>query len=237
MSGVIAQVLADTKVISREANQHVYHELLDLQTLTKDPTLASPYLQASANSVVAANGGSTGNLTITMNFPKAGVKVTTGNITFNAAVATVQSSIDSALSGEVIGATYNAGDVAASGAGLISGNALTLTANGATVNGYQMIVTTANVDMDVAAPSVTEGVVGTGNRPAEAALFHLDVLRPSGTLPYQGQVAVPSDYELGDNPFSVSPALQAALAHDAIVNEDETIGVAIRAALPSVAND
>jgi hypothetical protein len=237
MADVIATVLSNTKSISREANHHVYKELTDLQTLTTDPALASPYLAASAVSTVSkTTNAASGNFTLTLNFPKAGVSKTTGNIAFNAAAATIQTAIDSALAGETIGATYSAGDVDAAVTGNISANAATITANGSTVNGYNLIVTTANVDLSAYEMTVTQNTAGTGNRPAEAALQALQVLGPSGTLPYQGQAAKASDYALLDNPFSVSPALQAALAQDVIVNEDATIGAAIREALPCVEN-
>lgn len=235
MSGIIATVFTDTKTISREANHHVYKELEDLQTLTLDPDLASPYLLASSVSTVGATTNATeGNFTITLNFPKAGVVKTTANIAYNAEAAAIQTAIDDALDGETIGATYNAGDVDVAVTGNISANAATLTANGTTVNGYNMIVTTSNVDMDADEITVTQNTVGTGNRPAEAALQMLQVVGPSGTLPYQGQAAVKSDYEMLGNPFSVSPALQKALIDDIIVNEDATIGVAIRNAVGCV---
>jgi len=239
MSDVIASVLAATKTISREANRHVYKELTDLQELTADPALASPYLLATSVSTVSpTTNASSGNFTLTLNFPKAGVSKTTGNITFNAAAATIQTAVDSALSGEVIGATYVAGDVNVAVTGNISANAATVTANGTTVNGYNMFITTSNVDLDAYEMTATQNTVGTLNRPAEAALQILQVLGPSGTLPYQGKATVePTEYELLGNPFSVSPATQEALAQDVIINEDETIGVAIREALPSVENN
>ena len=149
MSDVIASVLAATKTINREVNRHVYKELTDLQTLTTDPALASPYLLASSVSTVSKTvNASSGNFTLTLNFPKAGVAKTTGNIVFNADAATIQSAIDAALAGETIGATYVAGDVDAAVTGNISANAATITANGTTVNGYNMFVTTANGDLD-----------------------------------------------------------------------------------------
>jgi len=238
MADVIASVLSATKSISREANHHVYKELTDLQTLTTDPALASPYLLASAVSTVSkTTNASSGNFTLTLNFPKAGVSVTTANIAYNAAAAAIQTAIDNALNGEVIAATYSAGDVDAAVTGNVSANALTVTANGTTVNGYNLIVTTSNVDLDAYEMTVTQNTVGTLNRPAEACLQFLGVLSPSGTLPYQGKATVEaSEYALGDNPFSVSPALQAALAQDVIVNEDKVIGAAIREALPCVEN-
>jgi hypothetical protein len=238
MADVIATVLTNTKSISREANHHVYKELVDLQTLTTDPALASPYLLASSVSTVSKTTNATsGNFTLTLNFPKAGVSKTTANIAFNAAAAAIQTAIDNALNGETIASTYSAGDVDAAVTGNISANAGTITANGTTVNGYNLIVTTANVDLDAYEMTVTQNTVGTQNRPAEAALLALQVAGPSGTLPYQGQSTVEaSEYELKDNPFSVSPALQAALVQDMIVNEDKTIGAAMREALPCVEN-
>ena len=73
MAGVIATLLAAPKTINVSADakgpsRHVYNELLELQA-QGDPTLASPYLKADAVETVAANGGTSGNLTITINFP------------------------------------------------------------------------------------------------------------------------------------------------------------------------
>jgi len=237
MTDMIASVLTSKKAISREANQHAYKELLDLQTLTTDPELASPYLLASSVSTVSATtNASSGNFTLTLNFPKAGVEKTTANIAYNANASTIQSAVDAALNGETIVASYNAGDVDVAVTGNISANAATVTANGSTVNGYNLIVTTSNVDLDAYEMDVTQNTVGTQNRPAEATLQMLQVVGPSGTLPYQGQAALASDYEPLGNPFSVSPALQAALCEEVIQNEDKTIGQAIREALPCVEN-
>jgi len=235
MAGTIATFLADASTINTNEDsdqkgqqRHAYKELLDLQAVN-DPALASPYLAASANSVIAANGGASGNLTITMNFPKAGVAKTTGNIAYNASVATVQTAIDAALAGETIGATYVADDVKASGAGIISGNALTLTANGTSVNTYNMVVTTANAgDLSVNAPAVTAGVVGTGNRPAEALLAQQSVVTPLGTITAQGDSPSEGDYLLGDNPRSLSPGLQEIICSSIQRDEDKTIGDFIR---------
>lgn len=240
MANVIATVISDTKNIDKTADargpsRHAYDELVDLQSSPSgDPELASPYLKASAQSTVAATGGSSGNFTITMNFPKYGVAVTTANIVYNAAEAAIQTAIDNALSGETVVSSYNAGDVDAAVTGNVSANAATITANGSTVNGAHMIVTTTNVDLDVAAPAVTQVTAGTMNRPAEALLALFDVVSPSGTVPYQGQAATESDYSLGDNPFSISPGLQKLLIDDIILNEDDTIGVAIREAVGCV---
>lgn len=239
MAGAIATLLTNKKTITdadvKGPLRHVYQELVGLQSVPGDPTLASPYLQASSVSTVSKTvNASSGNFTLTLNFPKAGVSKTTANIAFDDDESTIQTAIDNALSGETIGATYNAGDVDIAVTGNISANAATITANGSTVNGYNLIVTTANVDLDAYEMTVTQNTVGTQNRPAEATLKLFDVVRPSGTLPYQGQSAVPSDYELGDNPFSLSPATQASLIQEIIINEDETIGVAIRDAVGCV---
>lgn len=232
MAGVIATLLSTAKVfpkttVGRGQLRHAYDELVAIQA-KGDPTLATPYALASANSVIAANGGSSGNFTITMNFPKYGVSVTTGNVLFSSAVAAVQTLVDAALAGQTILATYVADDVKCSGAGAISGNALTITANGATVNGADMVVTTTNVDLDVAAPAVTANVVGTQNRPAEAILATLDVVKPSSTVTAQGSTPSAGDYVLGDNPYSMSPGCQDLLLREVEVSEDLTIGQFLR---------
>ena len=235
MAGTIATLLSDSKNLSSTPTKgpvvHAYNEAVELQSVA-DPTLASPYLKASAASTVAANGGSTGNLTITMNFPKYGVAVTTGNIAYNASVATVQTAVDSALATKVILATYNADHVKASDAGLISGNVLTLTANGTTVNGAHMVVTTANVDMDVAAPAVAVVTVGTQNRPAEAFLYHFGVIEPVSSVVAQGITPTAANYQLlseGDiNAHSLSPGLLDAVVRDVAANEDNDLAVLFR---------
>jgi hypothetical protein len=234
MAGVIATLLAGSKVVPqsgtglRGQNRHAYDELIDLQA-AGDPDLASPYLLASANSVISATtNASSGNITITMNFPKYGVAVTTGNIAYNASVATIQTAVDAALAGKVIVATYVADDVKASGAGVMSGNAITLTANGTTVNGAHMVVTTANVDLDAMEQTVTANVVGTQNRPAEAVLDLWGVVSPATVPAPQGTSPTDGDYTLGDNPLSLSPGLKDLLVREVEMSDDATIGAFIR---------
>jgi len=242
MANAIATVLANAKTINSENDakgplRHVYEELVALQTVPGDPALASPYLKASHVTTIPAYADtvSSGNFTITINFPNYGVAVTTGNIAFDANEATIQSAVDAALDTKTIVATYNAGDVSVNLVGDLTANAATLTANGTTVNGAYMVVTTTNVNLD-ADELVTPVVAtaGTMNRPAEATLKLFDVVVPSGTLPYQGQAALETDYTLKDNPFSLSPATQKALIDEIIINENETIGLAIRSVVGCV---
>jgi hypothetical protein len=224
MAGTIATFLASSVTFSSadlKGNiRHAYNELVDQQT-RDDPDLASPYLKASANSVIAATAGSSGNFTITMNFPKYGVAVTTGNVVYNASVAAVQT-------------------LKASGAGIISGNALTLTANGTTVNGAAMVVTTTNVDLDVAAPAVTAGVIGTMNRPGEAILKQLNIVQSvSGTVAVQGIDVAEGDYETvqdngGYNPWSIAPGTLDLIVDDIAVNEDKALALEFRRLIGSI---
>jgi len=234
MAGTIATLLTAPKTINivdadnKGPQRHVYEELLRLQA-THDPTLASPYLKASANSVISPTvNASSGNFTITMNFPKYDVAVTTGNIVFNASVATIQTAVDIALATKVILATYVADDVKASGAGVISGNAVTLTANGTTVNGAAMVVTTANVDLNAMEQTVTPGVIGTQNRPAEAVLALYSVVTPLTVPTPQGSDPAEGDYVVGDNPLSMSPGLKSALISEIKANGDVTVAAEMR---------
>ena len=234
MAGMIATLLSGSVAVPqsgaglRGQNRHAYDELAAIQAVN-DPTLATPYLLASANSVISATtNASSGNFTITMNFPKYSVAVTTGNIIWNASVATIQTAVDAALAGEVILATYVADDVKASGAGIISGNAVTLTANGTTVNGAAMVVTTANVDLDAFEQTVTANVVGTQNRPAEAILNEYSVIETTSVPTPQGSSPSVGDYTLGDNPLSMSPGLQDLMLREITVAEDFTIGEFLR---------
>jgi hypothetical protein len=204
MAGIIATLLANAKVIPQSDDnidlrgglRHAYQELKAIQAVN-DPTLASPYLKASGVSTVASNGGTTGNLTLTINFPKYGVSVTTANIAYNDAQAAIQSAIDTALSGETVLASYNAGDVDAGACANFSSADCAITANGSTVNGAHMILTTANVDMDVAAPAVTVNTVGTQNRPAEGVLAVYGVIKPATVPTPQGLSPSAGDYTLG----------------------------------------
>lgn len=243
MAGTIATFLASSVTFSSadlKGNiRHAYNELVDQQS-RNDPDLASPYLKASANSVIAATAGASGNFTITMNFPKYGVAVTTGNVIYNASVAAVQTLVDAALAGQEILATYVADDVKASGAGVISGNALTLTANGTTVNGAAMTVTTTNVDLNVAAPAVTAGVIGTMNRPGEAILKQLNIVQSvSGTVAVQGIDVAEGDYETvqdngGYNPWSIAPGTLDLIVDDIAVNEDKALALEFRRLIGSI---
>jgi hypothetical protein len=229
MAGTIATLLSTAKAISkvdadnRAGQRQAYDELIQLQN-QGDPTLASPYVDASAVSTVAANGGTTGNFTLTLNFPEYGVTATTANIVYNAAEAAIQSAIDTAMSGKVVVATYSAGDVDAGACVNMASASCNITANGTTVNKAHMIVTTANVDMDVAAPGVTVVTVGTANRPAEAMFAYYGCLTPN-TIP-AGHGVTPSDgdYVDGDNPLSLSPGLKALLVTEMEVSENGVLG-------------
>lgn len=235
MAGAIATLLTGATAIPktgtglRGQNRHAYDELIDLQSAS-DPTLAAPYVAASGNSVVSATtNASSGNFTLTINFPNYGVAVTTGNIAYNATAATIQTAIDSALSGETIVASYNAGDVDAAVTGNISANAATITANGTTVNGAHMVITTANVDLDAYEMTVTAGTVGTPNRPAEAVLAAFSIITPASGIVGYGLTPTDGQYVTGDNPKSISPGLKDLLVREVEVNEDGTIGAFFRA--------
>lgn len=232
MANVIATLLTAPKTINITATKgpqrHAYKELTALQA-SHDPTLATPYVAANSAVTVAANGGTTGNYTITMNFPKYNVAVTTGNIIYNSANAVIQTAIDAALAGEDIVATYVADDVKVGTTANASSATISITANGTTVANTYMLVTTANVDMDVAAPAVTVNTVGTGNRPAEAVLGLYGAITPSGDISPQGTTPATGAYVTGDNPKSLSPGLQSLLVAEIQASEDATIGRAIRA--------
>jgi hypothetical protein len=244
MANVIATLLDSPATINTDEGgmkgpqRHVYEELTYLQTDPGDPALASPYLKAAHVTTVPAHTDTitSGNFTITMNFPNYGVAKTTANIAFDDEQAAIQTAVDNALDGETIVGSYTAGDVDVALTGNLTANAATLTANGDGVNGAYMVVTTSNVDLDadkLGTPVVA--TAGTMNRPAEATLALFDVVKPSDSTPYQGQTVTASDFEVGDNPFSLSPGTVKALVKEAVVNEDDPdIGLAMQAALEAI---
>lgn len=234
MAGIIATLLSNSKNISstidKGPGRHIYNELVALQNVI-DPALASPYLLASHVTTIPAHTDtiSSGNFTITINFPKYGVAVTTGNIAYDAAAAAVQTAIDTALDGSTIVSSYNAGDVDAACTDNLTANDFTLTANGTTVNGAYMVVTTTNVNLDadnLATPVVA--TAGTLNRAAEAFLYEFGVVGPSSTPVGHGVSVAATDYALinsGDiNPHSLSPALLDAVVRDVAYEESPTNG-------------
>lgn len=229
MAGTIATLLASAKAISkvdadnRGQQRHAYDELIQLQGVG-DPTLASPYVDASAVATVGANGGSTGNFTITLTFPAEGVAVTTANVVYNADAAAIQTLLDTAMVGAVVVATYSAGDVDAGACANMSSATCAITANGTTVNQAHMVVTTANVDLDVAAPAVTVGTIGTPDRPAEAMFAYYSCLTPASAPLGYGITPTAGDYVDGDNPLSLSPGLKALLVSEMEVSENATLG-------------
>ena len=228
MPGTIASLLTAAKTIAkvgtvRGPQRHAYDELIQLQNVG-DPTLASPYVDASAVSTIAANGGTSGNFTITLNFPAEGVTATTANVVYNAAEAAIQTLIDTAMSGKVVVTTYVAGDVDAGACVNMASATCNLTANGTTVNQAHMVVTTANVDLDVAAPGVTVVTVGTADRPAEAMFAYYSCLTPDTVPLGYGVTPTAGDYVDGDNPLSLSPGLKALLVFEMEVNENATLG-------------
>lgn len=238
MAGVIETLLDSPSTINTNSKKgpqrHIYNELVDLQSDPGDPELESPYLKADHVTTIPDHTDTitSGNFTITLNFPNYDVKETTANVAFDAEEAAIQTAVDDALSGETIVDSYTAGDVDVSLTGNLTANEATLTANGTSVSGAYMLVTTSNVDLD--ADKLADPVVataGTMNRPAEATLALFDVIKPVSSAPYQGESVSESDFEAGDNPFSLAPATKKALAHEAVVSEDTTIGDALRAVL------
>ena len=232
MANVIATLLTSPKTINvadtKGPQRHAYKELLALQA-KHDPTLEPPYVAGNSGVTIAANGGTTGNFTITMNFPKHNVAVTTGNILYNSANAAIQTLVDTALAAQELVGTYVADDVKVGLTVNASSGSFGMSANGTTVANTYMIVTTANVDMDVAAPAVTVATIGTGNRPAEAVLGLYSAITPSGNIAPQGTTPATGAYVVGDNPLSLSPGLQSLLVAEITAKEDATIGRAIRA--------
>lgn len=241
MAGAIATVLSNTihfpsAVGSKGPLRHAYQEIKALQA-KGDPDLESPYLKADHVTTIPAHADtiSSGNFTITVNFPLYSTVKTTGNIAYNAEAATIEAAIDTAMAGVTLAAAWTDADINVALTGNLTANDATLTFNGDSVTGVYCIVTTTNVDLDaneLSTPVVA--TVGTGNRPAEAVLNAFDVLRPSGTLPYQGQAVNHEDYERGDNPWSMSPGTVKLLIEDIISNENQAIGNAIMAVQDSV---
>lgn len=240
MANVIATLLDSPSTINTEEGdqkgpaRHIYEELTYLQSDPGDPVLESPYLKADHVTTVPAHTDTvtSGNFTITVNFPNYGVAETTANIAFDDDEAAIQSAVDTALSSETVVGSYSAGDVDVSLTGNLTANAATLTANGDSVSGAYMLVTTANVDLDadeLATPVVA--TAGTMNRPAEATLALFDVVKPASSTPYQGESVTGSDFEAGDNPFSLAPATKKALAREAKVAENAVIGLALESVL------
>lgn len=237
MAGTINTVISNAATFNtdddaRGPDRHIHNELLDLKA-SSEKDLAAPYLLTSHVSTVPAHTAAitSGNFTMTLNFPKYGVAVTTGNIAFDDEEAAIQTAVDTALSGETILSTYSAGDVDVALTGNLTANAATITANGTSVNGAYMVITTANVDLDadkLGTPVVA--TVGTLNRAAEMTLNMLEILYLT-SVPYLGEPVDKDDFTVGDNPLSVSPATKRALVNEIIVNVDEDLGVAMREAL------
>jgi hypothetical protein len=235
MAGTIATLLASSKVIPqtgaglRGQNRHAYDELIDIQN-QHDPDLASPYLLAAAVSRVSETLNATsGNFALTLNFPNYGVEVTTGNLSFAINQATLQIAIEAAMAGQTVVGLFGGGDidVAIPGPNLNAAPA-TITANGSSVNGAHMIITTANVDLDVDEMSVDALTIGTMNRPAEATLAAFDVAGPVSDVTPQGLAPSEGDYTAGNNPLSMSPGLKDLLVAEIEMSEDSTLGVFIR---------
>jgi hypothetical protein len=237
MAGVIATYLTDSDNLATGAKGPIRHaraELVELQAKS-DPTLASPYLKASGVCTIPARAGTctSGNLTITVNFPKYNVAVTTGNIAFDAEQADIQTAIDTALDGETILSAYTAGDLDVALTGNLddTGNACVITANGDSINGVYFTIATNNVNLGTAnlsTPAVT--TPGTMNRPAEAFLYHFGVMGPASSIKPQGLIAADTDYELLNegniNPHSLSPGLLDIVLRDLAIEQPSVADVA-----------
>jgi hypothetical protein len=233
MADMIATLLSTAKVIPQTNDErdlkgplrHIYRELKDLQQ-EEDPELTTPYLKASAVSTLVANGETEGNFTLTINFPKQGVSVTTGEIGYNADDSDLGAAIDLALSGQTIIGTYVAEDIYIGNSNNVATDNCTITANGSTVNGAYMEITATAVDLGSETdPTVTSDVIGTQNRPAEAVLHYFDVIVANELpQPQNGSYPTSSTYYRGDNPESLSPSLIRLLIEEIQTNQDEKIG-------------
>jgi hypothetical protein len=229
MAGTIATLLTAPKTINindednKGPQRHVYEELVGIQS-ANDPVFASPYAEVDNVNTIPANtsASSSGNFTITLNYPKQGVEVTTGNIVYNAEAATIQTAVDTALSGQTVNSLYSPGDALVA----LTGN-LNDTLNSCTItseNGVGLAyceVTTANVDLDadyLATPVVT--VIGTEDRASEALLAQLGVVTPSGSILGWGITPAVGDYVTGDNPLSMSPGTKEAVMREMAASED-----------------
>jgi hypothetical protein len=230
MTGTIATLLAAPKTINivdadnKGPQRHVYEELVGIQS-ANDPVFASPYAEAdNVNTIPAHTAASaSGNFTITLNYPKSGVSVTTGNLIYNASAATIQTAIDTAMSGQVVTTTYTADDAKVVMTGNLNDtlNSCVITSNGAGVTTAYCEVTTANVDLDadyLATPVVT--TVGTEDRASEALLAQLGVVTPAGAIIGWGATPVVGDYVTGDNPLSMSPGTKDAVLREMAASED-----------------
>ena len=212
--------LTDTKVLNstgRANIRHAYDEAAHWKD-QMDPDVAGLYATANHVTTLAKHTDtiSSGNFTITIAFPLHDVEETTGNIAFDAAEATIQTAIDTALASVNMGTAYTAGDldVALTGTILAASNNATLTANGNGVKGLYMVVTTANAgDLDADKLGTPVDVtIGTANRPVEQILTQFDVIRPASATPTaQGATVAVGAYTKGDNPKSFSPPLVQAL--------------------------
>jgi hypothetical protein len=239
MAGTIATLLASAKAISmvdadnRGQQRHAYDELIQLQGVG-DPTLASPYVAAAAVTTLALNGGSSGSFTLTFNFPEQGVTATTANVAFDDNEAAIQTLIDTAMAGKTVKAIYVAGHLDAGACVNTANAACDLTANGASVNQAHMVVTTANVDLDVAKPTVAVATVGTTVRSAEAMFAYYSCLVPDSAPLGYGITPTEDDYVDGDNPLSLSPGLKALIVTEMEVSENATLGQWFRAQIGCV---
>jgi hypothetical protein len=229
MAGTIATLLAAPKTINindednKGPQRHVYEELVGIQS-ANDPLFAAPYAEAdNVNTIPAHTAASaSGNFTITLNYPKSGVAVTTGNLIYNAAEATIQTAIDTAMSGQTVEALYSPGDALVALSGNLNDtlNSCTVTSEGGTSTAY-CEVTTANVDLDadyLATPVVS--TVGTEDRASEALLAQLGVVTPAGAIIGWGVVPSVGDYVTGDNPLSMSPGTKEAVMREMAASEN-----------------
>jgi hypothetical protein len=195
--GVYAQLLAQKKTFGSQSSLATW--IASQQTKGIDPPVPAAAAAINAVGSLADSTMTAGNMTLTIGVRQADGTIesaTTGNILFSATAATVETAIDTALTGIVTGWTN--GDISVSGTAVNSGP-LTFTFDGSSVAGKQApLIVLTDVDGTGGAwgvPSVTTD--GQTERAALSVLLALNVI--SGTVPLQDAVTSITSFTDSEN--------------------------------------
>jgi hypothetical protein len=222
---VAPRVIPTSRIGLRGPNRHAFDELIAVQEVS-DPELALPYLKQYARELLERNGA-LADFTMTITLPKFGFEGTTTAVGFNDSTNDIQVAVDTAMDRNTFLSDYKSGDVDVTDQ--IAGTAFLLAADGDSVNGLNMTVTTNSAN------SVPRTItIGTMNRPSEAVLDLFGVVKPVSDVTRQGDTPTLNSYEAGNNPFSFSPGLKDMLIREITISEDFALGEYLRSVVGCV---
>jgi hypothetical protein len=214
----------DTSAVSVATNRAITRDIASWEARQGDPGYPSGYAEADEVQEIDTYNGvvSGGNFTLTIEL-RDGTSVTTANIVYDAAAATIETAIDVAATGNIT--DWTNADISVALTGNLTANAATVTFDGDSVDATNHPLIVMN-DIDLAGGGTSSNVAVTTNgqsdRTALAALRLMGAL--ASTPPPQGTTVVTAGNAVDSTAWYPRQETLLALSRQAAI-EDETAGL------------